>query len=637
MMKSQNSLKLQVSSVERDSNFRILAEKTSSAIFIFIGVQLLYVNPAMELLTGFSSDELHGKNFYDVFSHEAKKIIPISGTSKKGGTSRPTNGEFRITTKTNEDRWVNLTIARVEINQKPFLIGTAFDITDLKRAEVLQDAVYRIAQAADRSKRLDDLFPAVHAIIAEVMNADNFYIALYDRETNLLSFPYFVDEVDLPPDPSNPGKGLTEYILRTGKSILVDLATHDDLIKRGEIELVGVPSPIWLGVPLIVDNKVIGAMVVQHYSNPNAYREREKRILEFVSSQVAMVINQKRSEDALRISEERYHRRADELAALYETSRDLSTHKNLDVLLNLVADRVISLIGSPGCSIYLFDHEREDLEIVVSRGFPEIVGKRVQIGEGIAGEVARTREPIVVGDYRKWGKKSKQFGNLPATAVLEVPMMYGGDLVGVLTVFELAKDRGLQIRKYDQKDIDLLKVFGGTVAVAVHNARLFTETSKRVTELELLYQASLSAIQIQSLEAVAQKIVDALENLLNWDGSIWIVENNRPILVAHSNMGMRGESSKIEFERIGNLVTTLDDGIIGWVCKSGNVVRDGNVKADPRAIIDNEEIRSELCVPLKTGGKIIGCINVESKYPSAFSEHDERLLITLANQASCGN
>ena len=95
----------------------------------------------------------------------------------------------------------------MDFNNSQAVIWTAFDITEHKRGEVLQDAVYRIALAADRSKGLDDLFSAVHAIIAEVMNADNFYIALYDDESKLLSFPYFVDELDIAPQPSKPGKG----------------------------------------------------------------------------------------------------------------------------------------------------------------------------------------------------------------------------------------------------------------------------------------------------------------------------------------------------------------------------------------------------------------------------------------------
>jgi PAS domain S-box-containing protein/putative nucleotidyltransferase with HDIG domain len=185
------------------------------------------------------------------------------------------------------------------------MIGMMQDIHDRKQAEILQNAVYRIAQAADTSATLDDLFFSVHETVATVMPAGNFYIALYDAAEDLISFPYFVDEEDTPPQPVKPGKGLTEYVIRTGRPLLCDEATDKELRGRGEVEVIGAPSAIWLGVPLIVDGKTTGAMVVQHYTSPTAYGPRELRMLEYVSSQVARSIARKRSEEALRRSEQR--------------------------------------------------------------------------------------------------------------------------------------------------------------------------------------------------------------------------------------------------------------------------------------------------------------------------------------------
>jgi PAS domain S-box-containing protein len=175
-----------------------------------------------------------------------------------------------------------------------------WDITEHKQAELLQNAVYHISRAADKSASLNDLFKSVHEIISTVMPAKNFYISLYDDKNNLISFPYFVDEFDAPPPPTKPRKGLTEYVLRTGRSLLCDDAADRELRHRGEVELLGAPSSIWLGVPLTVDNKTIGVMVVQHYSDPNAYGHRELRMLEYVSSQIAKSIERKRAEDAIR-------------------------------------------------------------------------------------------------------------------------------------------------------------------------------------------------------------------------------------------------------------------------------------------------------------------------------------------------
>ena len=215
--------------------------------------------------------------------------------------------EEAFTYQDGTERWFQTTKFPFEQESNPnCLLIIATDITERVQARQLEDAVYRIAQAPDRADSLDDLYTAVHAIISDVMDANNFYIALYDEIDNLVSFPFFIDDMDVQPEPTTPGRGLTEYVLRTGKSLLRDRAVHRQLEKDGEIELVGTDSPIWLGVPLKIDNQVIGMMAVQHYSNPQAYGIREQRMLEYVSTQVAEAIARKRTENALLESEARY-------------------------------------------------------------------------------------------------------------------------------------------------------------------------------------------------------------------------------------------------------------------------------------------------------------------------------------------
>jgi diguanylate cyclase (GGDEF)-like protein/PAS domain S-box-containing protein len=195
--------------------------------------------------------------------------------------------------------------------------GAIIDITEHSQTQTLQEAVYRIAAATETTRSLDELYPKIHQIISSVMPAENFYITLYDEVQNLLRFSYFKDAEDEPfIGGIQPGKGLTAYVLRTGKSLLCTQTVHDELERQGEVKLLGVPSAIWLGVPLIVEGKTIGAMVVQHYTDPNAYGEREQHMLEFVSTQVAIAINRKRAEDALRQSEA-------ELRALFSSMHDL--------------------------------------------------------------------------------------------------------------------------------------------------------------------------------------------------------------------------------------------------------------------------------------------------------------------------
>jgi PAS domain S-box-containing protein len=166
-----------------------------------------------------------------------------------------------------------------------------------------QAAVYRISEAAHAASSLDDLFSDIHAIVGELMPARNFYIALYDTATDTLSFPYFVDEYDPQPAPKKPGKGLTEYVLRTGRSLLVTPDVQGELERLGEVELIGAPSIDWVGVPLVSDGSPFGVLVLQTYTEGERYGEAEKAVLEFVSTQIAMVIKRKRADAALRESE----------------------------------------------------------------------------------------------------------------------------------------------------------------------------------------------------------------------------------------------------------------------------------------------------------------------------------------------
>ena len=169
-----------------------------------------------------------------------------------------------------------------------------------------QAATYRISEAASRAPTLRDLFVAIHGIVGELMPARNFYIALQDHASGVISFPYFVDEFDPTPEPKRPGKGLTEYVLRTGEPLLATPDVALELERRGEIELIGAPSIDWLGVPLKPNGGTIGVLVVQTYTEGVRFTGRERDILQFVSTQVAMTIERRRAEEAVRRSEEQY-------------------------------------------------------------------------------------------------------------------------------------------------------------------------------------------------------------------------------------------------------------------------------------------------------------------------------------------
>ena len=180
------------------------------------------------------------------------------------------------------------------------------DVTEAKRAERIQLATYRISEAAHATGTLQELFRAIHRIVGELMPAKNFYIALYDAASDLLTFPYYVDEYDNDFPAKRPGKGLTEYVLRTGEPLLVTPEVQAELERRGQVELIGAPSIDWVGVPLKIGDRPIGVLVAQTYAPGVRYGETERHILQFVSTQVAMAIERKRTEEQLHESERKY-------------------------------------------------------------------------------------------------------------------------------------------------------------------------------------------------------------------------------------------------------------------------------------------------------------------------------------------
>jgi len=173
------------------------------------------------------------------------------------------------------------------------------DITEEKKAEKTAVAVFKISDAVVSSRSLDDLFRSIHGIIGELMPAQNIYIALTDPAGDVLSFPYFVDEFDEAPAPRTVGRGLTEYVLRTGRPLLASAAEFRALEEKGEIEPIGTDPVDWLGVPLILGGRTIGVLAVQSYREGVRYSEKEQDILRFVSGQVAMAIRRKQDEETL--------------------------------------------------------------------------------------------------------------------------------------------------------------------------------------------------------------------------------------------------------------------------------------------------------------------------------------------------
>jgi PAS domain-containing protein len=185
------------------------------------------------------------------------------------------------------------------------------DITERKQNEKVQQVLYNISKAANSNISLKELYPIIHKELHKVVDATNFYISLLDEKENKLYFPYYRDEMDIFPLEGKDITGMiSTYMIKNRKSLLLGSKQVKEMDLQGKIDIskTGVFSDKshWLGVPLKVGDKVIGTMVVQSYTNPNLYNKKDLKLMEFVSVQVAIAIERKRTEEALQASQQEF-------------------------------------------------------------------------------------------------------------------------------------------------------------------------------------------------------------------------------------------------------------------------------------------------------------------------------------------
>ncbi|MFC1564671.1 PAS domain S-box protein [candidate division KSB1 bacterium] len=196
---------------------------------------------------------------------------------------------------------INISVITDENGKPSYLQSIVRDITFRVKAEKQQDAIYNISKAAIATKSLDELFKSIHDSLSAVIDTTNFFIAMYDRETDYITFPYFVDQMDsdVPVLKASEIDTGTTKIIKSGKPLFNTEKDIHEKIKSGDIDLVGSISKVWLGVPLKMKGEVIGVIAVQSYNDPYLYTEKDIPLLEVVADNIATVISRKIYEEKL--------------------------------------------------------------------------------------------------------------------------------------------------------------------------------------------------------------------------------------------------------------------------------------------------------------------------------------------------
>ena len=259
--------------------------------------RFVFVSAASERIFGYAPEELIGRPMIELVHPDDRERTLAAAADIMGGTPNP-HFENRYLRK--DGRVAHIMWSARWSESDRLRIAVARDITERKRAESVQAALLAISEAAHAAVDLLDLFRRIHDIIGGLLPARNCFVALHDAEKDLLSFPYFVDEHDEAPAPMPLDSGtLSAEVIRSGEALLLT-PDFDGALPDRAGPVVGRKSLDWLGVPLIGQNGTVGALVVQSYSGDTRYSDRDKQLLQFVSTQVAAAIERKQTETWLR-------------------------------------------------------------------------------------------------------------------------------------------------------------------------------------------------------------------------------------------------------------------------------------------------------------------------------------------------
>ena len=302
-LKSEEALR------ESEEKFRSLTETSPLAIMLYSDDEWIYANSAAQILCGYSEKELIKMHFWDFVAPEFKEMIKNTRVKRQKNVLKNTEFEFKIITKLGEEKWVRLYGNNVKYRGKNAGLITVKDITDKKIIEQTQNSILEISKLSLQNITLSEFLKNIHFQLNTIIDASNFFIALYSKEKDAYSFPYYVDETDsCNPNMfySLPGS-LSDFVRRSGEAQLIDHKRENELRKSQEVTLYSNPSKIWLGAPIRNPNnkEVIAVLVVQDYHSATAFNQRDLRTLKIIANNIGLFMERFTNLSKLRIAKEK--------------------------------------------------------------------------------------------------------------------------------------------------------------------------------------------------------------------------------------------------------------------------------------------------------------------------------------------
>ncbi|MEJ2218190.1 MAG: GAF domain-containing protein [Gemmatimonadota bacterium] len=408
-----------------------------------------------------------------------------------------------------------------------------------------------------------------------------------------------------------PGEGLSERAL-DGK------LHYSPRVREEPRYISGAAGGSELDIPLVVDDDVIGVLVVES-EDEDAFGQEDFEILTAAAQHASIAIGRTRLLQAER-------QRANEQKALLDTLGDLSGELELSRLLQAVVRRAVALLGVTGGELAIYDEAQQELVVVASHNIGrDSTGTRMKLGEGAMGRVAETHEPLIIPNYQEWAERSAQYAETTARGVMVVPLLIGQRLVGTLASVHTEADR-----TFGPEDLRLLNLFAPQAAIAIENARLYTAERRRADEQKALLDTMADLSGELELSRLLQRVLERAVALLGVTGgelAIYDETQQELVVVASHNIGRDSTGTRMK----------LGEGAMGRVAETHEPLIIANYQewVERSAQYAETTARGVMVVPLVIGHRLVGTLaSVHTEANRTFGAEDLRLLNLFAPQAA---
>lgn len=627
---------------------QLLIDTIPAPVFI-MGSDFHYqgCNQAFEKLNGISRDKIIGKSVHDIwpedladtFIKENQEIIASGNTKSFEARIRAADGELR------DVMYFKAAYSSNNPIQTSGLVGVVLDITERKRFEKLQDVIYRISEAANTSTDLHDLFAFVHEVVNELISAKNLYIALYDEQTNTVSFPYFVDEFSDCPEPRTNGNGITEFVIKSGQPLLLTKDNEEEITNQHQIAATGADSHQWLGIPLQTEmGKSNGVLVVQTYDKREiSYTDADRDLLTFVSNQIALAIERKQAQQELqKLNKEleikvkdRTRQLNEQLLELIQRERELTnvvdlaqalreTH-DLDSIYKIILGITKDALGATGISLAILDPDSNELVYSPGQGdFQVQSGLRLKLGVGVAGWVVENKSYYLNNDVQNNPGPTMLDLTGGVSSILIVPMIVDNQVIGMI-------EAGAY-RPWNDDDIRILVALAEIAAYAVQREALNEQQERQLERLKTLREIDRMIIGNFDLNSTMHFLISQIAVQLQVDAVDILLTNEKSSLISFE-MGIGFHQPKAR-----ETMATFNLGPAEWVIINNQPIFLPDIKLSKWETffqdMEVEEFRSYYAVPLYSKGRCLGVLEVFRRFVKNDEAEWEEFLGALAQQTA---